>query len=163
MKTLNLPRPFAAFAIALGVCVSPLTGAVTRAQADEYNIAIRPVDGPSAKSATLICSDETKTACIGQIELYVDGKPVAVAVIVLLMPGNAYFRFRTGDDDLLVGSQHYAHVAVGRVPSKTTRIALAEAASLAPDDSPNSVVHRPVPRNPGTILARLQIDIRPGR
>ena len=81
----------------------------------------------------------------------------------MLTPGNAYFRFRDGESDLLAGSQAYVHVATGRIPSETTRVVLAETTAVSRDDAPDTVYRRPVLRYPGSALATVQIDIRPNQ
>ena len=109
------------------------------------------------------CSDEAKTPCHGQIRFSIDAKPMPITVLALLTPGNVYFQFRAGEKKLLAGSQPYEHVAIGRIPSETARVDLVEETSVSREEVPNSLYHQPVLRYPHTVLATLQIDIRPSR
>jgi len=144
-----------------GVLLWSLIEVVACAHAEQYDIAVRQIGDHRGKLETISCSDNAKEPCYGHVELSVAGKTISIMMIALLTPGNAYLRFRAREKDLLVGSQAYVHVAIGRGPSETTRVVLAETSPVFRHDAPDSLYRRPVLRYPDMMLATVQIDVRP--
>jgi hypothetical protein len=141
-------------------CIYVVTPAT--AYALQYNVNIQQINHNSSSKIELSCSDDTKAPCTGKINLIFDDHVIPILVSSLFIPGSAYFRFSIEGKDLLVESQPYYYVAIDETAIRTSEVHLSFATETDREDSPNSILHRPVIRIPYT-LATLRIEIHPRR
>src|SRR2546430_14992399 len=121
-------------------------------------ILVRQIDGLPGKQARFWCS-KSQGPCRGKMQIESDGQVLTLFIKATSIPGNIYLKFFTRDHDLSVGSDPYLHLAVGGAGKLHETIGVSIASSLAPEDNPSALSHRPILRAPGEILAVLRIDI----
>jgi hypothetical protein len=89
----------------------------------------------------------------------IDGQAVGLTVVSIFFPGNAYVRFESGGKPIPVGSNGYAHVALGADKAASTTIGLQHPTDWTYGDAPGSLFHWPVERGTSPLLTAVHIAI----
>jgi hypothetical protein len=129
-------------------------------RATEYVAEIQQVDGIAGGAVALRCPDETAHPCSEVINLAVSGKSVAVSVFAWFKQGDVYFRFYSGDTELLAGAEPYAHLSLSDLSPSSQSFDLAIPTAVVKEDAPNALYHRPVVRGLPA-FATIQINVHP--
>jgi hypothetical protein len=131
-----------------------LMSVMTPSRASSYKITIIPADSGDARGVTMSCVYDV--VCSVNLPVRIENKNETIKVFGFIKPGNAWFNFRVGKDQLYRGSEAYAHIPIGR---SRTAAATVELRPQAGDEFPNPFVQQhPVVRS-ASPLADLHIGL----
>jgi hypothetical protein len=150
---------FIYFIVALAMAGVQLLAAETHA--DQYSAEIRQTGEHPGAPASLSCSDEMAQLCRGKIEVLSGGRSVSISVVAFFERGDAFFRFRAGNTDLLAGTGPYVHLALSDLSVRRITVDLSVPTAAIREDGLNRL-HRPVLRIVPAV-ATIQIEVQPGR
>lgn len=125
--------------------------------AASYKLGISQIADNAVGGVTLSCNE--KTVCRGPLPLQIGSQAIELSVIATVFAGNAYVRFSQGKKPIPVGSEGYAHIALGTGKLTSTTIRLQPPTDWAYDDVPGSLGHWPVWRSTSPFLAEVRLTV----
>ena len=127
-----------------------------RSWATSYKLAISQV-ADEASGVTTTCAENA--VCRVQFPVRIYERVVGLTVVSIFSPGNAYVRFESGGKPIAVGSNGYAHIALGTNKVASTTIGLQHSADWTYDEAPGSMFHWPVERGTSPLLTAVHVII----
>jgi hypothetical protein len=127
-----------------------------RSWATSYKLAISQV-ADDASGVTTTCAENA--VCRVQFSVRIDEQVVGLTVVSIFSPGNAYVRFESGGKPIAIGSNGYAHIALGTSRVASTTIGIQHPADWTYDEALGSMFHWPVVRGTSPLLTAVHATI----
>lgn len=147
---------------ALGLAYLLMPAGAAAANSEYFVMQVRQAEQAAIGPVAVLCYDNARRPCRREMALLIDGRVALVEISGRFAAGDIYLNFRDARGPIFVGARPFLHIPIGHDRRAHETIVLTEPIPAALDNS-TGLYHRPVLRSSDRILARLEIDVRPGR